>query len=68
MKTLFTLTIIGLACFVVAGCQTPQERAMSQMEKQMHAQMELMKRMQKDMAEQQKAMEEMTEHMDAAEK
>jgi hypothetical protein len=68
MKTLITGTIIGLTCFMVAGCQTPQERAMSQMEKQMHAQMEMMKRMQKDMAAQQKAMEEMAKQMNAAQK
>jgi uncharacterized coiled-coil protein SlyX len=68
MKKRFTLTIMGLACFVMAGCQTPEERAMSQMEKQMHAQMEMMKRMQKVMAEQQKAMDKMVEQMDAAEK
>jgi uncharacterized protein YcfL len=68
MRTLFTLTIIRLACFVIAGCQTPQERAMSQMEKQTRIQMELMKRMQKDMAEEQKAMKELASQTNTAEK
>ncbi|HEY4417090.1 MAG TPA: hypothetical protein VGO57_15485 [Verrucomicrobiae bacterium] len=63
MRTLSTSIILGLACLVLAGCQTPEERAMSRMEKQVKIQTEMMERMQKLMAEQQKAMDEMARKM-----
>ena len=68
MKTLINSTIIGLACILFAGCQTPQEQAMSQMERQMHAQVGMMEKMQKDMAEMEKAMEAMDKQMNQVNK
>jgi hypothetical protein len=59
MKTLKHLTVACIACVLLAGCQTPEERAMSQMERQMNAQMQMMERMQKNMEAMEKKMEAM---------
>lgn len=63
MKTLFASIILGLTCFMLAGCRTPEERAMDRMEKQMKVQNEMMERMQKLMAEQEKEMEKLSRKM-----
>jgi hypothetical protein len=62
------LTVLGLASFLFAGCQTPEERAMSQMEQQMRAQQELMVRMQKAMLEMEHKMAEMDKQAGGAAK
>lgn len=68
MKTLINLMMFGLAGVLLAGCQTPQERAMSQMEHQMRTQMRMMERMQKDMAEMEQKMETMAEPLSEVDK
>ncbi len=68
MRTIPTLIIAGLACALLAGCQTPEDRAMDQMEQQMRTQMIMMERIEKDMAEMQKRMEAMDKHMSEAAK
>jgi uncharacterized lipoprotein YajG len=46
MKILTQSTIACIACFLLAGCQTPEER----MERAMNLQMQMMQRMQTNMA------------------
>lgn len=48
-----------LACLLLAGCQTPEERAMSQMERQMEVQMRMMERMQQNLDAMEKRLEAM---------
>ena len=59
MKTFKYSTSACIACVLLAGCQTPEERAMSQMERQMDMQMKMMERMQKNMETMDKKMEAM---------
>ena len=59
MKGLIAVLIAGASLALLAGCQTPEERAMSQMERQLRLQMKLMDRMQKDMQEMADKMEQM---------
>ncbi|MFO1515294.1 MAG: hypothetical protein U1F83_20735 [Verrucomicrobiota bacterium] len=59
MKTRINLTMIGLACFFLTGCQTPEERAMSQMQRQMRQQALLMEQMQKNLDEMAKSLEKL---------
>ncbi len=66
MKKFLISLLVGVACIVLGGCQTPEERAMSQIEAQMRTQMIMMERIEKDMAEMQKRMEAMDKHMSEA--
>ena len=59
MKTLKHSTIALIACLLLAGCQTPEERVMSQMDRQMDAQMQMMEKMQQKMDEMEKKMDAM---------
>ena len=46
-----------LTCLAVPACQSPEDRAMDQMERQMKAQVKMMKRMEKMMEETEREME-----------
>jgi hypothetical protein len=59
MKSLKYSAIACPARVLLAACQTPEEKAISQMERQMKEQMRLMERMQKDIEAMQKKMDAM---------
>jgi hypothetical protein len=59
MKRWIAVLVAGLSLGLAAGCKTPEERAMSQMEKQMRTQAEMMERMQKLMHDMERRMEKM---------
>ncbi len=45
MKILARLTMFGLTCALLAGCQTPEERVVNQMQKMQKAMDEMEKRL-----------------------
>jgi hypothetical protein len=61
MKTLKYSIVACIACGLLVGCQTPEERAMSQMERQMDTQMKMLERMQKKMETMDKKMDALDE-------
>ena len=42
MKPILLATLLGLGGVLFSGCQTPEKRAMSQMQRQWRAQMKMM--------------------------